>query len=105
MKVYNAGGRLFKYAEKMVENTIKAINSKDPGARITYIFNPWATLGNVRNNLADYGTSAQLATYNRQISENIIEMINSLKSSLGIYKHADGSYSYLPSPSRRTRLS
>ena len=97
MKVYNAGGRLFKYAEKMVENTIKAINSKDPGARITYIFNPWATLGNVRSNLADYGTSAQLATYNRQISENIIEMINSLKSSLGIYKHADGSYSYLPS--------
>ena len=97
MKVYNAGGRLFKYAEKMVENTIKAINSKDPGARITYIFNPWATLGNVRSNLADYGTSAQLATYNRQISENIIEMINSLESSLGIYKHADGSYSYLPS--------
>ena len=97
MKVYNAGGRLFKYSEKMVENTIKAINSKDPGARITYIFNPWATLGNVRSNLADYGTSAQLATYNRLISENIIEMINSLKSSLGIYKHADGSYSYLPS--------
>ena len=96
MKVYNAGGRLFKYTTKMVENTIKAINSKDPGARITYIFNPWATLGNVRTNLQNYGSTAQLTAYDRLISENIIEMINSLKSSLGIYKHADGSYSYLP---------
>ena len=97
MKVYNAGGRLFKYTTKMVENVIKAINSKDPGARITYIFNPWATLGNVRTNLKQYGTTVQLAAYDRLISENILEMINSLKSSLGIYKHTDGSYSYLPS--------
>ncbi len=98
MKVYNAGDRLFPYSTKMVENAMKAINSKDPGARITYIFNPWATLGQVRTNLKNGGVRGLtlLDEYDALIKDNILELINSLKSSLGIYKHADGSYSYLP---------
>ena len=96
-KTYNIGSRRFPYPEKTVANAIKAIKSRDPGARITYIFNPWATLGNVRENLVRFGTPAEVATYDRMIRDNVLEMVDALGSSLGIYKHADGSYSYLPS--------
>ena len=98
MKVYNAANRYFAYSTKMVENAIKAINSRDPGARVTYIFNPWATLGQVRTNLKNSGVkgTAALSAYDNLIKTNILGMINALKSSLSIYKHADGSYSYLP---------
>ena len=98
MKVYNAANRFFAHSTKMVENAIKAINSRDAGARVTYIFNPWATLGQVRTNLKNGGSKgiAPLAEYDNLIQTNILGMIDALKSSLGIYKHADGSYSYLP---------
>ena len=102
MIMYNAGHRLVPYADKMVANAIKAINSRDPGARVTYIFNPWATLGNVRENLLYYGTSAMVASYDAQIKANILEMLSALKGSLGKYKRADGSYSYLQSGSKST---
>ena len=102
MILYNSGQRLVPYSDKMVANAIKAINSRDPGARITYIFNPWATLGNLRQNLEDYGTAELLAAYDAQIKENILEMIASLKSSLGKYRWEDGSYSYLQSGSKST---
>ena len=102
MIMYNAGHRLVPHASKMVANAIKAINSRDPGARVTYIFNPWATLGNVRENLVYYGTSAMVADYDAQIKANVITMLDSLKGSLGKYKRADGSYSYLQSGSQST---
>ncbi|MBO4283700.1 MAG: hypothetical protein J5958_03650 [Clostridia bacterium] len=98
MNVYNAANRFFAHSTKMVENAIKAINSRDPGARVTYIFNPWATLGQVRTNLKNGGVkgTAALSAYDNLIKTNILGMIDALKSSLGIYRHADGSYSYLP---------
>ena len=102
MIMYNAGRRLVPYADKMVENAIKAIESRDPGERVTYIFNPWATLGNVRENLLNYGTSAMVAAYDAEIKANILEMLSALKGSLGKYKRDDGSYSYLQSGSKST---
>ena len=102
MIMYNAGKRVVPYASKMVENAIKAICSRDPGVRVTYIFNPWATLGNVRENLVFYGNSAMVADYDAQIKTNILEMLSALKGSLGKYKRADGSYSYLQSGSKST---
>ncbi len=102
MIMYNAGNRVVPYASKMVENAIKAIESRDPGVRVTYIFNPWATLGNVRENLVKYGTSAMVADYDAQIKANILEMLSALKGSLGKYKRSDGSYSYLQSGSKST---
>ena len=102
MVMYNAGRRLVPYADKMVANAIKAIESRDPGERVTYIFNPWATLGNVRENLLNYGTSAMVASYDAEIKENILEMLSALKGSLGKYKRADGSYSYLQTGSKST---
>ena len=102
MIMYNAGHRLVPYADKMIENAIKAIESRDPGARVTYIFNPWATLGNVRENLVNYGTSAMVATYDAKIKDNVLEMLSALKSSLGKYKRDDGSYSYLQRGSQPT---
>ena len=102
MIMYNAGNRLVPYADKMVANAIKAIESRDPGERVTYIFNPWATLGNVRENLVNYGTSAMVASYDAEIKANILEMLSALKGSLGKYKRDDGSYSYLQSGSKST---
>jgi len=102
MKVYNAGNRLFKYSTKMVENTIKAINLRDPGARVTYIFNPWATLAGIHTNLKNYGTARMRNQYTDLISENFLEMIDSLKSTLGAYRCEDGSYGFLQSGSSPT---
>ena len=102
MKCYNRGERLFQYSTKMVENAIKAILSEDPGVRSTYLFNPWATLGNVRSNLKDYGTAAHLAQYDALISKNILNMLTAVKHTLGYYGWADGSYSFLLSGSSPT---
>ena len=102
MKCYNRGERLFKHSTKMVENAIKAILSEDPGVRSTYLFNPWATLGNVRSNLKDYGTPAHLAQYDALISKNIIAMLTAVKHTLGNYGWEDGSYSFLLSGSSPT---
>ena len=102
MKCYNKGERLFQYATKMVENAIKAILSEDPGVRSTYLFNPWATLGNVRSNLKDYGPAAHLAQYDALISRNILKMLTAVKNTLGYYGWEDGSYSFLLSGSSPT---
>ncbi len=102
MKCYNAGGRLFQYTGKMVENAFKAINSRDPGARITYLFNPWATLGQVNTNLKNYGNVAKRNEYNQLIKDNFLEIIASLKSTLGRYRCEDGSYGFLQSGSSPT---
>ena len=102
MKCYNAGGRLFQYTGKMVENAFKAINSRDPGARVTYLFNPWATLGQVNTNLKNYGNVAKRNEYKRLIEENFLEIIASLKSTLGRYRCEDGSYGFLQSGSSPT---
>ena len=102
MIMYNAGKRLVPNASRLVENAIKAIKSRDPGARVTYIFNPWATLGLVRENLANYGSREALADYDEQIRTNILSMLDALKGSLGKYKRDDGSYSFLQSGSSPT---
>ncbi|MBO4283701.1 MAG: hypothetical protein J5958_03655 [Clostridia bacterium] len=102
MKCYNRGERLFKHSTKMVENVIKAILSEDPGVRSTYLFNPWATLGNVRSNLKDFGTPALLAQYDALISKNILGMLTAVKHTLGYYGWEDGSYSFLLSGSSPT---
>ncbi|MBR4335858.1 MAG: hypothetical protein IKP74_05325, partial [Clostridia bacterium] len=102
MNCYNAGNRLFRYSTKMVENAFKAINSRDPGARITYLFNPWATLGQVNTNLKNYGTTAKRNEYDQLINDNFLEIIASLKSTLGKYRCADGSYGFLQSGSSPT---
>ena len=101
-KTYNIGARRFPYPERTVDNAIKAILSRDPGARITYIFNPWATLGNVRENLVRFGTPDEVAAYDKKIRDNVVEMIDALGSSLGKYLWRDGSYSYLQSGSKET---
>ena len=102
MIMYNAAGRLVPCSGKMVENAIKAINSRNPGARVTYIFNPWATLGTVRTNLQNHGTTALRAEYDSLIRENILGMLDSVKSSLGYYRCEDGSYGFLQSGSSPT---
>ena len=98
-KMYNIAGRHIPYTDKMVANAIKAICSRDPGARVTYLFNPWATLGNVRQNLVAYGTPAEVAAYDAQIKEHVVEMVDALQTSLALYRCADGSYGYLQSGS------
>ena len=101
-KCYNIAGRPIPYALKMAENAIKAICSRDPGARVTYLFNPWATLGNVRENLVKYGAPGEVSAYDALLHENVVEMIDALGASLGRYRHDDGSYSYLQSGSKST---
>ena len=98
-KMYNIAGRHIPYTDKTVANAIKAICSRDPGIRVTYLFNPWATLGNVRQNLVAYGTADEVAAYDAQIKVNIVEMVDALKSSLALYRCEDGSYGYLQSGS------
>ena len=94
-KMYNIAGRHIPYTDKTVANAIKAICSRDPGARVTYLFNPWATLGNVRENLVKYGYAREVRAYDNAIKENIVEMIDALKTSLALYRCPDGSYGYL----------
>ena len=101
-KMYNIGGRPIPYALKMAANGIKAICSRDPGVRVTYLFNPWATLGNVCTNLKNLGTPAEVAEYDTLIKTTIIEMIDALSASLGRYMWEDGSFSYLQSGSKDT---
>ncbi|MBO4283615.1 MAG: hypothetical protein J5958_03225 [Clostridia bacterium] len=98
-KMYNIAGRHIPYTDKTVANAIKAICSRDPGIRVTYLFNPWATLGNVRQNLVAYGTPAEVAAYDAQIKEHVVEMVDALQTSLALYRCEDGSYGYLKSGS------
>jgi len=100
--MYNLGGRLVPYAAKMVENGIKAVLSEDPGVRVTYLFNPWATFGTVRTNLKNHGTPAMLAEYDALISENVLAMLAAVKKTLGCYRCDDGSYGFLQSGSSPT---
>ena len=106
MAMYNNAGRLAPNTDKMVENAIKAIEksptSDDATARITYIFNPWATLGNVRENVKKYGTSTLLTSYDAQIKNHILTMINALKQLLSMFRCEDGSYGYLTTGSSPT---
>ena len=102
MIMYNAAKRPVPYPAKMAENAIKAILSRDPGIRVTYIFNPWATLGTLRGNLDSCGTKESTAAYDALIRENIIGMLDAVKCSLGKYRWADGSYSFLQSGSSPT---
>ena len=102
MIMYNAAGRLVPCSTEMAQNAIKAINSRDPGIRVTYIFNPWATLGNLRDNLKGHGTPALSAAFDALIRDHILEMLDAAKSSLGYYRADDGTYSFLQSGSSPT---
>ena len=101
-KTYNIAGRRLPDALKTVENGIKAICSRDPGIRVTYLFNPWATLGNVRENLVRFGTQEEVSAYDALIRRNVVEMIDALGASLGRYRSEDGSYSFLQAGSAPT---
>ena len=102
MIMYNEAKRPVPYPAKMAENAIKAILSRDPGIRVTYIFNPWATLGTLRVNLNSCGTKESTAAYDALIRTNIIGMLDAVKCSLGKYRWDDGSYSFLQSGSSPT---
>lgn len=88
-------------AMKMVERAIEGIKINDPGARVTYRFNPWATLGTIWENLRDcHGrNSSEVNAYLARISTDIVTMLNVTKQCLEPYRHADGSYSFLQSGS------
>ncbi|MBR4335759.1 MAG: hypothetical protein IKP74_04820, partial [Clostridia bacterium] len=72
------------------------------GIRVTYLFNPWATLGNVRENLVRFGTPEEVSAYDALIRRNVVEMIDALGASLGRYRSEDGSYSFLQAGSAPT---
>ncbi len=88
-------------AMKMVERAIEGIKINDPGARVTYRFNPWATLGKIWENLRDcHGrNSSEVNAYLARISTDIVTMLNVTKQCLEPYRRADGSYSFLQSGS------
>ena len=107
MNIYNRANRALPYPTKMAENVIRGIISertiqRDGRIRITYIFNPWATLGTLRTNLNSFGTIAQKTEFNALVDANIIEMLAAVKSSLDYYRCEDGSYGYLDSGSSPT---
>ena len=106
MAMYNAAGRLCPNTDKMVANAIMAIKkaptSNDATARVTYVFNPWAALGNIRQNLKNYGGTALVTRYDAQIKADILPMMNALKQVLGLFRCQDGSYGYLTSGSSPT---
>ncbi|MBP5349598.1 MAG: hypothetical protein J6Z13_04545, partial [Clostridia bacterium] len=102
MIMYNEAKRPVPCPAKMAENAIKAILSRDPGVRVTYIFNPWATLGTLRVNLNACGNKESTAVYDALIRDNIIGMLDAVKCSLGKYRCEDGSYSFLQSGSSPT---
>ena len=98
--LYNdSQGREFKHVTKMMENAIECITSRKSAIRVTYLYNPWATLTNLRSNLNTYGTAEARAAFNAAMSENAVEMINSTLANLDDFRHEDGSYSFLPGKS------
>ena len=56
----------------------------------------------MRENLVRFGTSEEVAAYDALIRSNIVEMVDALGCSLGRYRCADGSYSYLQRGSKET---
>ena len=101
-KTYNVGGRSLPNGLRMAEYAVRAIETGDSGARVTYLFNPWATLGNVRDNLSSYGSPAMLAAYDALIRNHIVTMLAASKNNLVRYRWGDGSFSYLQSGSKST---
>ncbi len=94
--MYNRANHPYPYPIEMMKNAVRAILSCDPGIRVTYIFNPWATLAGLRQNLVKTGRTKELAEYDAVIREFGAEMIHAICVSLGNYRHKDGSFSFLP---------
>lgn len=99
MILYNNAGRPVPYALQMMENAIDCINSKEPGIRVTYLYNPWATLNCLRTNLKSYGATKDYNTFTAAMAENAVEMIESTMVNLGDFRRDDGSFSFVPGKS------
>lgn len=89
-------GRRFAHAQKMAENAVITVNSRKPAIRVTYLYNPWATLTNLHANLKRFGTDEERAAFDTLVRENVAGMIDSLLVNLGDFRHADSSFSFLP---------
>ncbi len=102
MVLYADGKRPVPYADKMAEACIEAILSRKLSVRVTYLFNPWATLSKIRDDLAYIQDPEVKANFNRLMKENGVAMINAAIAELGVYKCPDGSFGFLPEGSSPT---
>ena len=95
MVLYNLAGRAVPYPVKMAESAAHVIELYDISTRVTYVYNPWATLGTLRINLDGFGTPEQVAGYDAVIGEHMIGMLSALKTALAKYRQSDGGYGFL----------
>ena len=89
-------GRAIKYREAYAKTAIEGIVSDAKPERVTYLLNPWASLNNLRANIATFDGDMDMASYSSLLAENGNEMLAGLNSKLAVYRKEDGSYSYYP---------
>lgn len=85
--------------DQMTLKAIDGVLADDAGARITYRFNSWATLGMIWENVTKYSEEHSDSTLYDDflgcIFPHFVEMLDVTKTAIAPYRRDDGSYSYL----------
>ena len=100
LNLYKAeNDRPFPYVLKMQQSAIDCIKSEAYAIRVTYLYNPWATLAGLRTMARKKGTAEELAAFDAVMSQNAADLISSTLVNLGDFHREDGSFSFLPGKS------
>ena len=100
--LYQAAARPVPYPIPLAQNAVKTILSEAESIRITYLFNPWATLGLLRKLLVTVQDSLSLSHYDSYMKQNAVNMVTAATHTLAVYRQEDGSFSFLPTGSSPT---
>ncbi len=92
--IYNEAGREIKYAEQAIASALEAIMLDTKPTIVIYVFNPWAGLSTLINNMKKFRTAEEMLEVYPTITANSAALVNKTIEKLSLFRHADGSFSY-----------
>ena len=102
LKMYVAAERTVPYAKNLTDTAVNAALTIEDTARVTYTYNPWATLTQLRTCVKNHGEAGDYDYFTQKIAENAPAMLDALVRELGRFHYDDSSFSYYPGKSNPT---
>ena len=90
--LYNRAGRPLRYTDRMIDSAVEAILSDEKPTILIYVYNPWAGLNTVRENIRLSG--GDLAGFYRRMSELAPRLLEVTRRKLELFRRSDGAFSY-----------
>ncbi len=100
LKLYAAAGRTVPYAKQLTDTAVNAALAISSTTRVTYTYNPWATLTQLRTCVKNQGAAGDYEYYTQKIADNASAMLDALINELKRFRYTDGSFSYYPKRSQ-----